>query len=120
MDWVFDNDRPIYIQLVEKLKIAIVSGVYIPGERLPSVRDLAIEIKANPNTVQRALVELENVGIIYTERTNGKFVTKDEVLLNNMRQELAKENYEKFIKSMKELGYTQEEVKKYLLNNKGE
>ena len=88
MEWNFENDRPIYIQLVEKLKLAIVAGEYPAGERLPSVRDLAIEIKANPNTVQRALVDLEQTGLIYTERTNGKFVTEDKELVQEIREKL--------------------------------
>lgn len=120
MDWIFDNDRPIYVQLVEQLKIAIVSGIYTSGQKLPSVRDLAVEIKANPNTVQRALVELENMGIIYTERTNGKFVTKEKALLEKIKQEIAKESYENFIQNMKKLGYTQKEIEEYVIKNKGE
>ena len=115
MDWIFDNDRPIYIQLVEKLKIAIVSGEYQLGARLPSVRDLAIEIKANPNTVQRALTELEQTGLIYTQRTNGKFVTEDKQLLGKIKQELAQENYMIFKDSMTKLGFTKEELKEYLI-----
>lgn len=77
MNFIFDNDRPIYIQLVEQLKQYIVSARLKPGERLPSVRDLAMESKVNPNTMQKALSELEDDKLIYTERTNGKFVTDD-------------------------------------------
>lgn len=118
MDWNFENDRPIYIQLVEKLKIAIVTGEYPAGERLPSVRDLAIEIKANPNTVQRALVDLEQTGLIYTQRTNGKFVTEDEELVQKIREELAKEAFSKFQENMKQLGFKEDEIKQYLTKQK--
>lgn len=118
MDWNFENDRPIYIQLVEKLKLAIVAGEYPAGERLPSVRDLAIEIKANPNTVQRALVDLEQTGLIYTQRTNGKFVTEDKELVKRIREELAKEAFSKFQENMKQLGFGEDEIKQYLARQK--
>ena len=118
MDWNFENDRPIYIQLVEKLKLAIVAGEYPAGERLPSVRDLAIEIKANPNTVQRALVELEQTGLIYTQRTNGKFVTEDKELVKKIREELAKETFSKFQESMRQLGFQDEEIRQYVVKQK--
>ena len=81
MDYIFDNDRPIYIQLVEMLKVEIISGKLKLGERLLSVRELAMKARVNPNTMQKALVELENCGLIYTERTNGKFVTQDNKLI---------------------------------------
>lgn len=118
MDWNFENDRPIYIQLVEKLKLAIIAGEYLAGERLPSVRDLAIEIKANPNTVQRALVDLEQTGLIYTQRTNGKFVTEDKKLVQKIRDELAKEAFNKFQDNMKQLGFGEEEIRQYLIKQK--
>lgn len=118
MEWNFENDRPIYIQLVEKLKLAIVAGEYPAGERLPSVRDLAIEIKANPNTVQRALVDLEQTGLIYTQRTNGKFVTEDKELVQKIREELAKEAFSKFQENMKQLGFKEDEIKQYLTKQK--
>ena len=118
MEWNFENDRPIYIQLVEKLKLAIVAGEYPPGERLPSVRDLAIEIKANPNTVQRALVDLEQTGLIYTQRTNGKFVTEDKKLVQKIREELAKETFSKFQENMKQLGFGEDEIRQYVMKQK--
>ena len=118
MEWNFENDRPIYIQLIEKLKLAIVAGEYPAGEKLPSVRELAIEIKANPNTVQRALVDLEQTGLIYTQRTNGKFVTEDKELVRKIREELAKEAFAKFQESMKQLGFEEDEIKQYLIKQK--
>ena len=118
MEWNFENDRPIYIQLVEKLKLAIVAGEYPAGERLPSVRDLAIEIKANPNTVQRALVDLEQTGLIYTQRTNGKFVTEDKKLVQKIREELAKEAFSKFQENMKQLGFGEDEIRQYVMKQK--
>ena len=118
MEWNFENDRPIYIQLVEKLKLAIVAGEYPSGERLPSVRDLAIEIKANPNTVQRALVDLEQTGLIYTQRTNGKFVTEDKELVQKIREELAKETFSKFQENMRQLGFEEDEIRQYVMKQK--
>ena len=91
MDFKFDNERPIYIQLVEQFKIYIISGKISPGERLPSVRDMAINLKINPNTLQRGLMELESEGFIYTERTNGKFVTNDRELIDNYKKEYSKD-----------------------------
>ena len=114
MNFNFDNERPIYIQLVEKLRIAIVSGTYSTGSRLPSVRELALTAKVNPNTMQKALVELEEDKLIYTERTNGKFVTEDRKLIEKVRRELAKEMVKKYVLDMNSIGITFEESIKYL------
>ena len=120
MNFVFDNERPIYIQLVEQFKIYIVSGKIGPGERLPSVRDMAISLKVNPNTLQRALMELEEDGFIYTERTNGKFVTNNRELINNKKDEYAKEKVKKYFMDMDELGFDKKEATLYIKNIGGE
>ena len=117
MKWTFDNDRPIYIQLVEQLKLFIISSAYKPGERLPSVRDLALECKVNPNTLQKALGELEELGLIHTQRTNGKFVTDDINLIKKYKEELAKEKMVTYFKDMVSLGFTKGEAIKYLKDN---
>lgn len=114
MKFNFDNNIPIYIQLVEQLKIYIISGKLKPGERLPSVRELALEIKVNPNTMQKALVELEELKLVYTERTNGKYVTSDEKLINKLKLEYAKEISDKYFSNMKSIGFDKEETIKYL------
>jgi len=114
VDYIFDNERPIYIQLVEKLKAEIVSEKLKQGERLPSVRELALTARVNPNTMQKALVELENEGLVYTERTNGKFVTTNKELINKLKKELAKEKVINFLSDMKNIGMTHEEVIEYL------
>ena len=114
MEFVFDNDRPIYIQLVEQLRLFILSGKLSEGERLPSVRELAVIAKVNPNTMQKALVELEDDKLIYTERTNGKFVTDDKKLLKKFREELAKEKVITFVDDMKFIGFSKEEIIEYL------
>lgn len=104
MSLKFDNNIPIYIQLVEQLKIYIISGKIKCGERLPSVRDLALKNKVNPNTMQKALVELEDLKLIYTESTNGKFVTEDKNLIDKYRKEYADELSNNYISSMKSIG----------------
>ena len=114
MNFVFDNNAPIYIQLVEQLRIHIISGRLSAGERLPSVRDLALQIKVNPNTLQKALSELEDAGLIFTERTNGKFVTEDLSLIEKERLEYANELSQKFILNMENIGFTKHEAIKYL------
>ena len=114
MGYIFDNERPIYLQLVEKLRIEIISGKLKSGERLPSVRELALTARVNPNTMQKALVELEGEGLVYTERTNGKFVTENKKLIEKIKKELAKEKVNNYLNDMKNIGITYEEAVKYL------
>ena len=114
VDYIFDNERPIYIQLVEQLELEIVSGKLRPGERIASVRELALATKVNPNTMQKALSELERIGLIYTERTNGKFVTENKELIEEKKKELAKNKIQNFIADMNNMGITFEESIKYL------
>ena len=110
MDFEFDNERPIYLQLVRRLRVGIVSGEVTPGSRIPSVRELAIQAKVNPNTVQRALGELEAEGLIYTERTNGKYVTLDETRIRREKEKLACESLERFRRELKGIGMADEEI----------
>lgn len=114
MKFEFDNNIPIYIQLVEQLKIYIISGNIKPGERLPSVRDLALQTKVNPNTMQKALVELEDLKLIYTERTNGKFVTEDKNLIDKLKYEYANDLSNQYFSSMESIGFTKNETIEYL------
>lgn len=114
MQFEFNNNIPIYIQLVEQLKISIISSKLKPGERLPSVRDLALQTKVNPNTMQKALAELEELNLIYTERTNGKFITNDHQLITKYKKEYAKELSQQYFSSMKNIGFTKEETINYL------
>ena len=86
----FDNNTPIYIQLLEYIKTYIISGKLNSGDKLPSVRDFASMFKVNPNTMQKALAELEEEKLIYTERTNGKFVTNDKKIINDIKSKYAK------------------------------
>lgn len=114
MDYIFNNDRAIYIQLVEKIKIEIISEKLKAGERLPSVRDLALTAKVNPNTMQKALIELEDIGLVYTERTTGKYVTKDKQIIKEIKKELANEKTNNYLNDMGNIGMTYEEVIRYL------
>jgi len=120
MKFIFDNNIPIYIQLVDSLKIYIISGKIKAGEKLPSVRDLAFQIKVNPNTVQKALGELESQGLIYTERTNGKFVTDDKNLIDKLRNEYASSLVLNFISGMESIGIEKKDIIKYLNNLGGD
>ena len=114
LGYIFNNERPIYIQLVEMLRQEIVSEKLKAGERLPSVRELALMVRVNPNTMQKALAELENEGLIYTERTNGKFVTDNKELIGKIKKELAKEKVNNFLNDMKSIGITYNDAVKYL------
>ena len=114
MKFEFDNNAPIYIQLVEQLKIYIISGKIKLGNRLPSVRDLALQTKVNPNTMQKALVELEDLKLVYTERTNGKFVTSDQKLIDKYKKEYADELSNKFFAYMESIGFDKSESVEYL------
>lgn len=106
MGWEFDGNRPIYAQMAEILKSHIISGRYSPGERLPTVRDLAGEAGVNPNTVQRALAELERAGLVHTMRTQGRFVTLSEDTLVNARMETARELTHTYLNQMNDLGFS--------------
>lgn len=110
MNFEFDEDKPIYKQLIEKFKLAIITNYYKSGDRLPSVRDLAMDSKVNPNTIQRALAELESEGLIFTKRTLGKFVTEDQDVIVKIKQEIANSKIETFISDMQKLHITAEEV----------
>lgn len=105
MAWQFDNERPIYTQLLEQIRFLIISGLYPAGSKLPSVRELASEASVNPNTMQRALAELERSGLIYSQRTSGRFVTEDGNLIHKMKESIGKEKILTFLYEMEQLGY---------------
>lgn len=110
MAWNLDSDRPIYTQILERMEMQIVSGIYKPGSKVPSVRELAAEAGVNPNTMQRALAELERKGLVATQRTSGRVVTEDMEMIRETRNTLAKEQIQDFIQRMKELGFEKEEI----------
>ena len=110
MPWDLSNDRPIYLQLMERIQQDIVSGVYSPGDRLPSVRELALEAAVNPNTMPKALSELERSGLVYSQRTSGRFITEDETMLKQLKSQLAEEHIRDFFEKMRQLGFQTEET----------
>lgn len=114
MTWVFDEKSPIYLQLMDYLKKQIMSGELQGGQKILSVRELAKLAGVNPNTMQKALSELEREKLIYSERTAGRFVTKDIELIEQKRKDLARKYMEDFITSLKELGYTKEQIRALL------
>ena len=119
MPWEFRGDIPIYTQLTDQLRRRIVSGDLSPGERLPSVRELSAQAGVNPNTVQRAMAEMERLGLVYSQRTAGRFVTEDEAVIRALRRELAGEQIRSFLAGMAQLGFRREEIMT-LLEQEGE
>ena len=106
MSWEFQDHLPIYAQLMDTLKRRIVTGRYLPGEKLPSVRELAAEAGINPNTVQRAFSELEREGLIYTQRATGKYVPANEADIKSAREALARTQVADFLRAMQSLGFS--------------
>ena len=114
MEFTFDNNIPIYIQLLEYMKIYLISGVFKCGDKLPSVREFATTFKVNPNTIQKALGELESMKLIYTERTNGKYVTKDKKVIEKLKDEYAMTLAQSYFNGMKRIGLGKADSIKYL------
>lgn len=110
MSWNLDSDRPIFLQIIQKIQTDIISGFYQPGDKLPSVRELASEASVNPNTMQKALSELERTGLVYSQRTSGRFITEDTAMIQHLKSELAKKIIEEFLEHMSQLGIQREEA----------
>lgn len=110
MTWELKADRPIYMQLIEQIELRIVSGMYTAGEKLPPVRDLAAQAAVNPNTMQKALAELERSGLVYSQRTSGRFITEDEDMIQQAKETLAKEQISAFFEKMQQLGFSREQT----------
>ena len=110
MSWDLKSDRPIYSQLVEQIELMIISGFFPPGSRLPSVREMAQNASVNPNTMQRALVKLEEDGLIVTHRTNGRTITEDEDMIKKSKTQLAKAHVLQFFDSMNKMGFEKTDV----------
>ena len=120
MNFEFDNNSPSYLQICEQLRLQIISGTLASGERLPSVRDLALTLKVNPNTLQKALAELESIGLIFTERTNGKFVTVYKSLIESQRMQYADNITKNYLQNMACVGFSFDEALEHLKSKKGE
>ena len=110
MAYVFDNNVPLYLQVIDIIKKKIISGDYQPGDQLESVRYLAGEFEINPNTIQRALSELENQGLLFSQRTRGRYVTDDTNLIKEERFKMSQVLIEESIKALYDLGFTNEDI----------
>jgi GntR family transcriptional regulator len=110
MKVVFDPNRPIYLQIVQMIRKMAIARVWLPGSKISSVRDLAVELGVNPNTVQRALLELERDGLLYSERTAGRFIATDQGLLEKLRSDLAARQIENFLTEMTAIGYEKRQI----------
>ena len=111
MDWKFKNGIPIYTQIIDEMTMRIASGAYAPGEKIPAVREFAMEAGVNPNTMQRALSELERRGLLYSERTSGRFVTKEEQVLKELHTELAKRYFDELSEKLRKIGMSDKDIK---------
>jgi DNA-binding transcriptional regulator YhcF (GntR family) len=110
LEWKFENDRPVYLQLVEQIKIRIISGFYKAGDRLPAVRELAAEASVNPNTMQKAFGELENCGLVVTMRTAGRYITEDKEIIERTRADIVNCFADEFIRKMEIYGYQRSDI----------
>lgn len=110
MAWNLDSDRPIFAQIVERIQLDIISGVYKPGDKLPSVRELAGEAAVNPNTMQKAFAELERTGLVFSQRTTGRYITEDTNMIAELRNNIAQSKVIELISHMHKLGFTNEEI----------
>jgi len=110
MKWIIDSDRPIYKQLVEQIELKIISGAYAPGDKIKSVRELAMEAGVNPNTMQKALAELERMGLVFAQRTSGRFITEDNKMIEEAKKTLAVKEIDDFFEKMKQLGFEKNEI----------
>ena len=110
MPWNLTSDRPIFLQIIDKIQMDIISGYYQPGDKLPSVRELAQEASVNPNTMQKALSELERTGLVYSQRTSGRFITEDTDMIHTLKEQRAQEISLRFLENMRSLGFQKEEI----------
>lgn len=106
----FDNNLPIYIQIMNYIKREIVTGKMKAGDKILSVRELAAELQINPNTVQRTFQELEREGVVETRRGLGRYVTSEEEKIMSIKKEMASDLLERFINGMQELGFTEQDI----------
>ncbi len=115
-----DSDkRPVYIRLIDEIYMRILTSEYPPGSKIPPVRDLALTLQANPNTVQRALTYVEEQGLIYTQRTTGKYVTEDPEVIEQARRELAKEYADAYFQKMKSIGFEKTDAVAFISKEEG-
>ena len=114
MAWILDDSRPIYLQIVDVIKTNIIAGAYQPGDKLPSVRDLAMEASVNPNTMQRALAQLESDGLAAGGRTAGRTVTEDAAVIEAAKKARAQEAVALCLQILEELGYSKPDALEFM------
>ena len=110
MAWQFNGTEAVFVQIARRLRGEILGGKYQPDEQIPSVRQLALEAAVNPNTMQKALSELERTGLVYSQRTSGRFITEDTKMIDKLKAELAKEIISQFLENMQKLGFQKDEA----------
>lgn len=118
MPWDLCADRPIYVQIMEEIERRIITGIYVPGSKLPSVRELAVEAGVNPNTMQKALAEMEQGGLIRTERTAGRFLTEEQHRIEALRKELLQKRMRAFLTEMQSIGVGVKEIEAWIQRTK--
>lgn len=116
MAWKFNNETPIFVQIMEEIKRQIAQGILQPGAQVPSVRELAVTAGVNPNTMQKALSELEREGVLVSQRTAGRFVAEAGGAVDSMKTELSKKYIVAFINNMRELGFDNQAMLEHLSN----
>ena len=110
MKWEFKSGIPIYLQIISLLKMKIAAGELPPGSQVQPVRELAMEAGVNPNTMQRALTQLEQEGLLYTQRTSGRFVTEDQEVLKEMRKSLSEQYVKDLFEALSKIGMNRDEI----------
>ncbi len=120
MAWEFSKDKPIYMQIIENIQMSIISGEFKPGDKLLPVREMAATAAVNPNTMQRALQELEKTGLVFSKRTSGRFITEDNNMVEELKENFAKRQIIDFYEKMKSIGLTKQEIINYVEKTFGE
>ncbi len=111
----FDEKRPIYLQVKEIICWLIAAGELLPGQKVPSIRELALRYKVNPNTIQRALRELEGEGVVFTRRGQGNFVTEEGSGIGELRRQMVDERGRIFVSTARSLGFGKDDILKIIL-----
>jgi len=106
----FSNNLPIYLQIINQIKQDVVSGKLKAGQKMPSVRELAENLMVNPNTIQRAYLELERENIAFTKRGTGTYLTLNEKIIHSLRKEISGKIIQDFIEGMNKLGFSDDKI----------
>ena len=110
MSWKFNDSAPIYLQIMDEIKLRIAKGILKPGDKVPAVRELAVTAGVNPNTMQKALSELEREGVLYSNRTAGRFVAENNEGADDMKMTIVEKYISECLKGLRELGYEDNQI----------